>query len=81
MQETIKRNLSYKEELTLAAFFSNVQKFGCLAEMPHFRKELLTEPVQLYGNDRAPLATLLSCFKILYAVPGHEDLQKQLYRC
>ena len=77
MQETIKRNLSYKEELTLAAFFSNVQKFSCLAEMPHFRKELFTEPVLLYGNGRAPLVTLLSCFKILYSVPGHEDLQKR----
>ena len=77
MQETIKRDLNYKEELTLAAFFSNVQKFSCLAEMPHFRKGLFTEPVQLFGSDRAPLATLLSCFKILYAVPGHEDLQKR----
>ncbi len=77
MQETIKRYLNFKEELTLSVFFSNVQKFNCLANMPHFRKEQITEPVQLFGNDRAPLATLLSCFKILYAVPGHEELQKR----
>lgn len=77
MQETIKRDLNFKEELTLAVFFSNVQKFNCLADMPHFRKEQITEPVQLFGNDSAPLATLLSCFKILYAVPGHEELQKR----
>lgn len=77
MQEIIKRDLNYKEELTLAAFFSNVQKFGCLAEMPLFRAELFTEPVRLFDGDRAPLATLLSCYKILYAVPGHEDLQER----
>ena len=75
MQETIKRHLSYKEELALAAFFSNVEKFKCLADMPLFSKGLLTEPFHTRETDRAPLATILSCLKILYDLPGHEDLK------
>ena len=75
MIETTTRWLTYKEELALAVFFSNVEKFKCLVRMPNFKVELITEPMRLYNEDTASLATILSCFKILYAVPGHEKLQ------
>ena len=75
MIETTTRWLTFKEELALAVFFSNVEKFKCLAGMPNFKVELLLEPMHLYNEDTASLVTILSCFKILYAVPGHEKLQ------
>lgn len=69
MQETIKRHLCYKEELALAAFFSNVEKFRCLADMPLFSKGLLTEPFRTHEADRAPLATISGTY---YYIDDHD---------
>ena len=77
MKEINIRWLTYKEELALSLFFSNVEKFKCLSSMPNFQVELLTEPMILYNKETASLATILSCFKILYAIPGHEVLQSK----
>ena len=74
MTDQTTRWLTYKEELALAVFFSNVEKFKCLAGMPNYKVELLTEPMRIWNKNDAPLATILSCYKILYAVPGYEKL-------
>ena len=75
--EKTKRNLTFKEELGLAVFFSNVEKFMCLSAMPLFKKTLLTEPFRIGNEAKVPLLTILSCLKVLYAMPGYEKLQKR----
>ena len=75
--ETTQRNLTFKEELGLAVFFSNVEKFRCLSTFLLFKKTLLTEPFRIGNKDKAPLLAILSCLKVLYAAPGHEKLKKR----
>ena len=75
--ETTKRDLTFKEELGVAVFFSNVEKFKCLSAMRLFKKTLLTEPFRIGKKDKAPLLAILSCLKVLYSVPGYEKLQKR----
>ena len=74
MTDKSTRWLTYKEELALAVFFSNVEKFKCLSALPNFKTELLTEPMRIGKKDDAPLATILACWKILYATPGNEGM-------
>lgn len=75
--ETTKRDLTFIEELGLAVFFSNVEKFKCLSAISLFKRTLLTGPFRIGQKDKAPLLAILSCLKVLYAVPGYEKLQKR----
>ena len=61
MIETTTRWLTFKEELALAVFFSNVEKFKCLTDMPNYKVELLTEPMRIWNKNDAPLATINAC--------------------
>ena len=71
------RWLNYKEELALSVFFSNVEKFKALVNLPNFKAELLTEPMQICDEDAPALSTILSCYRILYSLPGYEKFARR----
>lgn len=77
MTEKKTRWLTYHEELAMAVFFSNVEKFRCLSNMELFNQEILTKPLRLWNKDDAPLVTILACYKILYAIPGNKKWKER----
>ena len=77
MTENTTRWLNYKEELALSIFFSNVEKFKALVNLPNFKVELLTEPMKICDEEAPALSTILSCYGILYSLPGYEKLARR----
>lgn len=77
MKKNTMRWLDYKEELALSVFFSNVEKFKALANLPIFKITMLTEPMKIYDEDAPALSTILFCYKILYSRPGYEKMAQR----
>ena len=77
MAQSIKsRFLKYEEELALALFFCNVEKFKWLLESECFSISVLTEPVKISYIELAPYIITAGYKKMLNS-PAYEGLRKR----
>ena len=70
------RFLRYEEELALALFFCNVEKFNWLLEAEYFSASILTEPVKIGCKELAPYMITAGYKKILN-YPMYDEIRQR----